>query len=102
MVRTGIPEDGRISRYYAVKMELLELVEELGEGAAPPAERELVERFGVSRVMLRQAVTELMLEDRLMRRQGSRTVVAPPKLVQPLALTRYTEGVRAAWSPAGR
>lgn len=34
MVRAGIPEDGRISRYYAVKMELLELVEELGEGAA--------------------------------------------------------------------
>ncbi len=32
-------------------------------------------------------VTELMLEGRLLRRQGSRTVLAPPKLVQPLALT---------------
>jgi GntR family transcriptional regulator len=93
-VRAGIPEHGRIPRYYAVKTELLWLVEALGEGTALPSERELAERFAVSRVTLRQAVGELVLEGRLQRRQGSGTYVAPPKLVQPLSLLSYTEGMR--------
>ncbi|WP_397545503.1 GntR family transcriptional regulator [Saccharopolyspora gloriosae] len=94
-VRGGIPEHGRVPRYYEVKASLVALVEELGEGASLPPERELAERYGVSRVTLRQAVGELVLEGRLQRRQGSRSVVAPPKLVQPLALVSYTEGVRS-------
>ncbi|WP_073481838.1 GntR family transcriptional regulator [Streptoalloteichus hindustanus] len=101
-VRAGIPEHGRIPRYYAVKARLLDLVAELGEGAALPAERELAERFGVSRVTLRQAVGELVLEGRLRRRQGSGTFVAPPKLVQPLALVSYTEGMRRQGVAPGR
>ena len=101
-VRAGIPEHGRIPRYYAVKTELVALIEELGEGAPLPAERELAERYGVSRVTLRQAVGELVLEGRLTRRHGSRTVVAPPKLSQPLALVSYTEGVRAQGIEPGR
>ncbi|MGM1062132.1 GntR family transcriptional regulator [Saccharothrix sp. Mg75] len=93
-VRAGIPEHGRIPRYYAVKTELLWLVDALGEGAALPSERELAERFSVSRVTLRQAVGELVLEGKLQRRQGSGTFVAPPKLVQPLSLVSYTDGMR--------
>ncbi|MFI9006230.1 GntR family transcriptional regulator [Actinosynnema sp. NPDC053489] len=93
-VRAGIPEHGRVPRYYAVKNELLWLVDALGEGTALPPERELAERFSVSRVTLRQAVAELVLEGKLQRRQGSGTFVAPPKLVQPLALLSYTEGMR--------
>ena len=93
-VRAGIPEHGRIPRYYAVKAELLELISELGVGAVLPSERELAERFGVSRVTLRQAVGELVLEGRLRRRQGAGTFVAPPKLLQPLSLVSYTEGMR--------
>ncbi|GAA3851816.1 GntR family transcriptional regulator [Saccharothrix violaceirubra] len=93
-VRAGIPEHGRVPRYYAVKTELLWLVEALGEGTALPSERELAERFSVSRVTLRQAVGELVLEGKLQRRQGSGTYVAPPKLVQPLSLVSYTEGMR--------
>ncbi|WP_309113690.1 GntR family transcriptional regulator [Saccharothrix sp.] len=93
-VRAGIPEHGRIPRYYAVKTELLWLIEALGEGTALPSERELAERYSVSRVTLRQAVGELVLEGKLQRRQGSGTYVAPPKLVQPLSLVSYTEGMR--------
>lgn len=93
-VRAGVPEHGRVPRYYAVKTELLWLIEALGEGAALPSERELAERFSVSRVTLRQAVGELVLEGKLQRRQGSGTYVAPPKLVQPLSLVSYTEGMR--------
>ncbi|MEV8443423.1 GntR family transcriptional regulator [Actinosynnema sp. NPDC051121] len=93
-VRAGIPDHGRVPRYYAVKTELLWLVDALGEGTALPPERELAERFAVSRVTLRQAVGELVLEGRLRRRQGSGTYVAPPKLVQPLSLLSFTEGMR--------
>jgi GntR family transcriptional regulator len=101
-VRDGIPEHGRVPRYYAVKVELLAVIAELGEGAVLPAERELCERFGVSRATVRQAVGELVLEGRLSRRQGSGTYVAPPKLVQPLALVSYTEGLRRQGIAPGR
>jgi GntR family transcriptional regulator len=101
-VRAGIPEHGRVPRYYAVKTELLGLVHELGQGAALPSERELADRFGVSRVTLRQAVSELVLEGRLQRKHGSGTYVAPPKLVQPLALVSYTEGMRRQGVEPGR
>ncbi|TWP49052.1 GntR family transcriptional regulator [Lentzea tibetensis] len=93
-VRAGVPDHGRVPRYYAVKTELFDLVETLGEGTVLPSERELAERFSVSRVTLRQAVSELVLEGKLIRRQGSGTFVAPPKLVQPLSLVSYTEGMR--------
>ena len=93
-VRAGIPEDGRVPRYYAVKTQLLELTGKLGEGAVLPSERELAERFGVARMTLRQAVSELVLEGKLQRRHGSGTYVMPPKLVQPLSLVSLSEGIR--------
>jgi len=107
-VLDGIPEHGRVPRYYAVKVELLAVIAELGEGAVLPTERELCERFEVSRATVRQAVGELVLEGRLSRRQGSGTYVAGPKLVQPLAPAGRS-GIRPGRSaitlerrPAGR
>ena len=101
-VLDGIPEHGRVPRYYAVKVELLAVIAELGEGAVLPTERELCERFEVSRATVRQAVGELVLEGKLMRRQGSGTYVAGPKLVQPLALISYTEGLKRQGIRPGR
>ena len=108
-VLDGIPEHGRVPRYYAVKVELLAVIAELGEGAVLPTERELCERFEVSRATVRQAVGELVLEGKLSRRQGSGTYVAGPKLVQPLALGGSRPGVRPGRTvitlerrPAGR
>ncbi|GHG48525.1 MULTISPECIES: GntR family transcriptional regulator [Amycolatopsis] len=93
-VLDGIPEHGRVPRYYAVKVELLAVIAELGEGAVLPTERELCERFEVSRATVRQAVGELVLEGRLSRRQGSGTYIAGPKLVQPLATESRRPGIR--------
>ncbi|MFF1614335.1 GntR family transcriptional regulator [Amycolatopsis sp. NPDC058278] len=108
-VLDGIPEHGRVPRYYAVKVELLAVIAELGEGAVLPTERELCERFEVSRATVRQAVAELVLEGRLSRRQGSGTYIAGPKLVQPLASAGRRPGIRPGRSaitlerrPAGR
>ncbi|MFF4542798.1 GntR family transcriptional regulator [Streptomyces sp. NPDC001435] len=100
-VRAGIPEHGRIPKYYAVKARIAALLEELGEGSLIPTERDLSERYDVARETVRQAVRELVLEGRL-RRQGRGTVVAGPKLEQPLSLASYTEGVRRQGRRPGR
>ncbi|MGX1854121.1 GntR family transcriptional regulator [Streptomyces sp. NPDC055299] len=100
-VRSGIPEHGRIPKYYAAKVDIAALLEELGEGGVLPTERELAQRFEVSRETLRQALRELILEGRL-RRAGRGTVVAGPKMAQPLSLASYTEGVRDQGREPGR
>ncbi|MCX2185712.1 GntR family transcriptional regulator [Streptomyces sp. SKN60] len=100
-IRSGIPEHGRIPKYYAVKAKVAELVDELGEGGLLPTERDLAVRYEVSRETVRQALRELLLEGRL-RRQGRGTVVAGPKLEQPLSLASYTEGVRRQGRTPGR
>lgn len=100
-VRSGIPEHGRIPKYYAVKARIAGLLDELGEGGLLPTERDLAEQYEVSRETVRQALRELLLEGRL-RRSGRGTVVAGPKLEQPLSLASYTEGVRRQGRTPGR
>ncbi|OIV38266.1 GntR family transcriptional regulator [Mangrovactinospora gilvigrisea] len=100
-VADGVPSHGRVPKYYAVKMRLLELIETLGVGGLLPTERELAASHGVSRETVRQALRELVLEGRL-RRQGRGTVVAGPKLEQPLSLGSYTEGMRRQGLRPGR
>ncbi|MFE0175688.1 GntR family transcriptional regulator [Streptomyces sp. NPDC059002] len=100
-VRSGIPEHGRIPKYYAVKARIAALIEELGDGQPLPTERDLAVRYEVARETVRQALRELLLEGRL-RRQGRGTVVAGPKLEQPLSLASYTEGVRRQGRTPGR
>ena len=100
-VREGVPEHGRMPKYYAAKAQLTEMLAELGEGGLLPTERELAERYGVARETLRLALRELLLEGRV-RRQGRGTVVAGPKIEQPLSLSSYTEGVRRQGRLPGR
>ena len=100
-IRSGIPEHGRIPKYYAVKARISLLLDELGEGGLLPTERDLALQHEVSRETVRQALRELLLEGRL-RRQGRGTVVAGPKLEQPLSLASYTEGVRRQGRRPGR
>ncbi|MFI6334789.1 GntR family transcriptional regulator [Streptomyces sp. NPDC050535] len=100
-VRSGIPEHGRIPKYYAVKAHIALLIEELGEGGPLPPERDLAEKYEVARETVRQALRELLLEGKV-RRQGRGTVVAGPKLEQPLSLASYTEGVRRQGRTPGR
>ncbi|MBG6135199.1 GntR family transcriptional regulator [Longispora fulva] len=93
-VREGVPEHGRVPKYFTVKARLVSRLAELGEGAPLPAERELAAEYAVSRATLRQAISELILEGRLSSQQGRGTFVAAPKLIQPLGLVSYTEAVR--------
>jgi GntR family transcriptional regulator, nutrient-sensing system regulator len=88
-------------KYYAVKRHLLDFIGSLEAGAPVPTERELAERMQTSRTTVRQALGELVAEGRLVRRQGSGTYVAEPKITWPLYLASFTEQVRASgFSPS--
>ena len=81
-------------KYYVVKGRLAEMLAGLSPGEALPPERALAEIFSTSRTTVRQALHELTIEGRLVRRHGRGTFAAPPKVAQPLQLTSYTEDMR--------
>lgn len=70
------------------------MIEGLAAGTPIPPERTLCERFEVSRVTLRRAVDELVRDGSLVRRQGSGTYIAEPKIAQPLSTTSFSEDMR--------
>ena len=86
----------REAKYYLVKRHLLELIAQYQPGTAVPTERELAELANTSRTTVRQALSELVTEGRLVRRQGSGTYVAEPKLAWPLQMSSFTEQVASS------
>jgi GntR family transcriptional regulator len=91
----------RLPKPYLVRTAVADILADLSEGDAVPAERELAVRFGVSRETVRQALHELLVEGRIERR-GRGTVVSRPKLVQSLSLQSYTEGAAERGRVPGR
>ena len=99
-----IANDGATAepKYYAVKRHLLDFIAALAPGSPVPTERELALRMRTSRTTVRQALSELVVEGRLVRRQGSGTYVAEPKITWPLYLASFTEQVKASgFEPSG-
>jgi GntR family transcriptional regulator len=86
-----VADEQREPKYYLVKRHLLDFITELDPGAAVPTERELADLLATSRTTVRQALSELVTEGRLVRRQGSGTYVAEPKLAWPLQMSSFTE-----------
>ncbi|WP_398694428.1 FadR/GntR family transcriptional regulator [Streptomonospora wellingtoniae] len=72
------------ARPHSLTAQVVDFVEELcvGPGAKPggrlPSEKELAERFGVSRVVLREAMKTLEAKGLVHRRQGKPAVIASP------------------------
>lgn len=58
---------------------------EFKPGEALPGERQLMHTYGVSRVTVRQAISELVSEGLVYRQHGRGTFVAPHRLERPLA-----------------
>lgn len=96
MVVAADEREPREPKYYAVKRHLLEIIGTLPPGSMVPTERLLTAELGTSRTTVRQALGELVGEGRLVRRQGSGTYVAEPKISWPLQMTSFTEQAAAA------
>jgi GntR family transcriptional regulator len=89
---------GPLPRYYQLKEIIRERIRsgEWAPGGLIPSERELCERYGISRMTARQSITELVNEGLLYREQGKGTYVGRPKIAQQLLrLTGFTEDMRA-------
>jgi GntR family transcriptional regulator len=85
--------------YHQIKQNLRELIENevLPVGQSLPSERELAERYGVNRLTVRQALTELVSEGMLRRQRGIGTFVAGPKLTQVMArVMGFSERIQEA------
>ena len=79
-----LDHDGPVPRYLQVKYWLEAQIDSgrYRPHRRVPAERDLSDRFGVSRMTVRQALTELVHEGRLYSRVGSGTFVADPVIRQ--------------------
>src|SRR3954453_12034485 len=86
-----------VPKYFQLREILLDLIEddELPVDSSIPSERELCQRYGLSRMTVRQAVDHLVSEGRLYRVPGKGTFVARPKLDMPLRLVSFTEDMQA-------
>jgi GntR family transcriptional regulator len=95
-VASGTHQNGRTngSKQELARDALLDLVDDLGVGAAIPPERRLAAELGISRPTLRAAIEELVREGLLLRRHGSGTYVAEPKIALPLTMTSFSDDMR--------
>jgi len=85
----------RTTKQTQTRDRVVDLIEDLGVGAAIPSERQLSVDLGVSRLTLRAAVDELVRKGYLVRRRGSGTFVSRPKIAQELTMTSFSEDMRA-------
>lgn len=82
--------DGRAHKHVVVREYVRDLVAGAAPGTAAPSERDLVQRFGVARMTVRQALDTLVSEGLLERIPGRGTFVARPRRVA-TTITGYTE-----------
>ncbi|RWZ60619.1 GntR family transcriptional regulator [Halobacillus fulvus] len=83
--------------YYQIEEDLKQKMSngDYAPGDVIPSERELSELYRVSRMTVRQAITNLVNEDILYREKGKGTFVAEQKIEQPLqGLTSFTEDMK--------
>ena len=85
-----------VPKYHQLQEILLDLVEsELGVDAPIPSERDLADRFKLSRMTVRQAIDGLVVDGRLYRIQGRGTFVARQKTDLQIRLASFTEDMRS-------
>src|SRR3954464_14403077 len=82
--------EGRALKHVQVREYVRTLVTGSAPGSPAPSERELVHRFGVARMTVRQAMDALVVEGLLERIPGRGTFVARPRRPSTRLLS-YTE-----------
>lgn len=94
---TGDPQEETPGhKHDLVRRQLRQLARELGPGEALPGERQLEQRYGVSRITVRRAVTDLVAAGVLMRVHGKGTFVTHGQVRSRLHLAAFHEDMRAA------
>jgi GntR family transcriptional regulator len=83
-----------VTKQRETRERVLELIESLAAGDAIPSERQLVTDLGVSRLTVRAALDELVREGYLVRRRGSGTFVAAPKVQKGTDVTSFSDDMR--------
>lgn len=82
--------------YLRVREQLREQIATLAPGDIIPTEPALCASFGVSRITIRKAIDDLVIENLLVRRQGRGTFKAAPKLIHELnSITSWTDQLKA-------
>ena len=97
MKKKNINRDSAVPLYYQIKESLKEKIESgtLEPHERLPSERDLENKYGISRMTARQALTELESEGYVYREQGKGSYVAEPKLRQALLeLTGFSRDMR--------
>ncbi|RKX79097.1 MAG: GntR family transcriptional regulator [Spirochaetes bacterium] len=96
--RDRLDEKSPIPLYFQLQ-EIIKRKIESGEykpGDLIPTERELQEKYGVSRITVRNAIEGLVFEDLLVKKQGLGTMVARPRMVEDFSnLRSFTEKMEA-------
>ena len=101
---SAIYRNSPLPRYYQLKEIMRDRVQsdEWKPGDLIPSERELSEKYGISRMTARQAITELVNEGLFYREQGKGTFVSQRKITQQLIrLTGFTEDIKARGQKPG-
>ncbi|HET9921590.1 MAG TPA: GntR family transcriptional regulator [Ktedonobacteraceae bacterium] len=101
---SAIYRNSPVPRYYQLKEIMREKIRtgEWKPGDLIPSERELGEKYGISRMTARQAITDLVNEGMFYREQGKGTFVSQRKVTQQLMrLTGFTEDIRARGQKPG-
>lgn len=94
----GIDKSSPIPLYYQLQRIVLEKIQsgEWPANAPIPSERELAEQFGITRMTIRHALTDLVRDGILRREMGKGTFVAEPRITQRLSkLTGFSDDMRA-------
>jgi GntR family transcriptional regulator len=93
-----------VPKHQQLREILIDLIDtELEPDSPISSERDLGERYGLSRMTVRQAINQLVTEGRLYRVRGRGTFVAQPKMDLQVRLASFTEDMtRRGMVPASR
>jgi GntR family transcriptional regulator len=84
-----------VTKYHAVRDDLLDLLDDMSAGEQLPPERELAATLGVSRMTLRRAIDGLVASGLVRRRPGAGVFAIGAKLSTAPALMSFTEDMRS-------
>lgn len=93
-----IKKDSPLPIYYQLEEAIKESISqgEYEPGSVIPSEREFSETYNISRMTVRQAITNLVKDGYLIRKRGKGTYVASQKIEQSVkGLTGFSEDMRA-------